>query len=236
MDIALPILIIFLAIFTQSLSGFGLALVSMAVLPGVIGVHIATPLVALVAITAEIFLLLRYRAALNLRAIGPVAVASLIGIPIGVWALNGIPEKTSLRIIGIVITIYAVYALFQLKLPTLRRQIWAWLVGLLAGILGGAYNVSGPPVILYGDCRGWPPAEFKSNLQGFFVLSSAFVAISHALSGNLTTEVWRYYLWGLPAIAIGILSGTALDRYLDPERFRRIVLVLLIIMGIRLIF
>ncbi|OQY29117.1 MAG: hypothetical protein B6I38_08570, partial [Anaerolineaceae bacterium 4572_5.1] len=41
--------VFFLAAFTQSLSGFGVALVAMALLPGLIGIKSAIPLVALVA-------------------------------------------------------------------------------------------------------------------------------------------------------------------------------------------
>ena len=42
------VLAIFLAVFTQSLAGFGSALIAMALLPGIVGIQIATPLVALV--------------------------------------------------------------------------------------------------------------------------------------------------------------------------------------------
>jgi uncharacterized membrane protein YfcA len=57
-----PVLIataIFLGIFTQSLTGFGLGLVSMALLAEPLGVQTATPLIALVAITCEIVMLFR---------------------------------------------------------------------------------------------------------------------------------------------------------------------------------
>lgn len=227
--------VIFLAVFTQSLSGFGLALVAMSLLPSIIGVQAATPLVALVAISIEVFLLIRYRRALNLRVIWPIIAASLLGIPVGVWALRGIDETVLITILGIVITGYSLYALFQFRLPTLISPVWAWSVGFVAGMLGGAYNVSGPPVVIYSDCRRWPPTEFKSNLQAFFVVSSSFVALSHALSGNLTSDIWQHYLWTIPAMALGFLAGTSLDRFLNPSRFRKIVLIMLVIMGVRLI-
>jgi len=234
MDILLPIVVIFIAVFTQSLAGFGVALIAMALLPGMLGVQIATPLVALIAVTIEVFLLIRYRSSLNLGAILPVTLASIAGIPLGVWALKGVDEEVLLGVLGVVITSYALYALLNLKLPDLRNRVWAIGVGFIAGILGGAYNTSGPPVIIYGDCRRWPPAEFKSNLQGFFLVSSTFVALSHAVSSNFNSFVWRFYLLSLPAMALGILLGISLDRYLDAARFRKIVLLLLIVMGLRL--
>lgn len=234
MENLLPTLAIFFAVFTQSLAGFGVALVAMALLPGLVGIQAATPLVALVAVTIEVFLLLRYREALNLRAVWPLALASIFGIPVGLWALKGVKEELFLTVLGLVIAGYALYALFRFKLPELRHPFWAYGLGFLAGAIGGAYNTSGPPVIIYGNCRRWPPAEFKSNLQGFFMISSIFITLSHALSGNLTPQVWQYYLWALPAMALGILGGTSLDKFINQETFRKIVLWLLVAMGMRL--
>lgn len=229
-------MVVFLAAFTQSLSGFGLALVSMALLPAVIGIRVATPLVALVAIVIEVVLIVRYRESLEVHAIWKVVLAAVIGTPLGVLFLSRMDERIALTVLGVVIAGYAVYALLGLKLPRLENPFWAYLSGLLGGILGGAYNTSGPPVIVYGDCRRWSPDVFKSNLQGYFIVSSLVVAGSHALSGNFTPLVWRTFWWSLPFIGIGLIAGLSLDRWLNPVTFRRVVLVLLVLMGIRLMF
>jgi hypothetical protein len=229
-------LVIFLAAFTQSLSGFGLALVSMALLPAVIGIQMATPLVALVAIAIEAILLLRYREALDLRAIWRVVLAALIGTPVGVLLLSSVDDDLALRVLGIVISVYALYALLGLKLPRLEGSVWAYSAGLMGGLLGGAYNTSGPPVIVYADCRRWPPEVFKSNLQGYFIISSLAVMVTHALNGNITPLVLEAFWWTLPFIAVGLFAGLSLDRWLNPVAFRRVVLALLILMGGRLIF
>jgi uncharacterized membrane protein YfcA len=228
--------ILFLAVFTQSLAGFGVALVAMALLPNVVGIQVATPLVALVALTIEIILLLKYRHDLNLKAVWRVAVASLVGIPFGILLLKQADERVVLTILGVIIAGYGLYGLFGVNLPTLKHPGWAWGAGVIAGMFGGAYNTSGPAVIIYGNCRRWPPAEFKSNLQGFFLFSSAFIALGHVLAGTLTTSVWRLFLVSLPVMGLAIIFGVSFDRYLNPERFRKIVLVLLVLMGIRLLF
>lgn len=229
-------LVIFVAAFTQSLSGFGLALVSMALLPSLIGIQMATPLVALVAIVIEIILLLRYREALDVRAIWRVVLAALIGTPLGILLLSRVDENLALSILGGVIAGYALYALLGLKLPRLEGSLWAYFAGLVGGLLGGAYNTSGPPVIVYADCRRWPPDVFKSNLQGYFVISSLAIMVTHALSGNITPPVLKAFGWTLPFVGIGLLAGLSLDRWLNPVAFRRVVLVLLVIMGARLVF
>ncbi len=228
-------LIVFLAIFTQTLTGFGLALVSMPLLLLIMDIHIATPLVALVAVTSEIFLLARYRHHLSFQTVWRLSIASLIGIPLGVVALSRVDETIVLTALGIVITGYAIYALLELRLPPVEHPRWAYGFGFIAGLLSGAYNTSGPPVVIYGSCRRWELAAFKSNLQGFFLLNSTMVITSHALSHNFTSEVWQNYWVALPGIGLGLACGFFLDRYVNPEQFRKLVLGLLVFLGIWLI-
>jgi len=226
---------IFLAVFTQSLSGFGSALVAMALLPPVIGIHIATPLVALVMTLIEVYLLFHYRHALNISGIWRVIVAAVCSVPFGIIFLGRLDEKIVLTVLGVLIVFYAVFALLNFRLPRLAHPVWGYVFGVLGGLLGGAYNTSGPPVIIYGNCLRWEPDEFKSNLQGFFLFTSLAVVIGHVWDKNFTPEVFHFSLISIPAVVLGIVAGTSLDRFINPETFRKIVLVLLIILGIRLI-
>jgi uncharacterized membrane protein YfcA len=138
--------------------------------------------------------------------------------------------------LGIVIAGYALYALLGLKFPRLEGSVWAYSAGLVGGLLGGAYNISGPPVIVYADCRRWPPQVFKSNLQGYFIVSSTAVVVVHALNGNITQLVMKAFWWTLPFIGVGLLAGLSFDRWLNPPLFRRVILILLVVMGARLMF
>lgn len=228
------LIVVFLAIFTQSLTGFGSGLVSMAFLPGILGVRTAVPLVVLVTSSLEAILLLRFRSAFNFKAIWPLLLSSMFGIPVGIWALRGINEEILLTVLGAVMAGYALYALLNLKLPELKHPAWAIIAGFFAGLLSGAYSVGGPPAIIYGSCRRWEPEEFKSNLQGLFLMNDLLSIVGHGLSGNLTAQVWRTYLMVLPVLALGILAGAAVDRHINPRIFRKLVLILLVIMGLRM--
>jgi len=227
--------IVFLGIFTQSLTGFGIALVTMALLPGLIGLHTATPLVALLALTLEVILLARYWRALHFNLVLRIALASALTVPLGIAALNYLDERVALAILGAVVAGYALYALFSPHLPGLSQPFWAYAAGLFAGLLGGAFNTAGPPVIVYGHCRKWPPQQFKGNLQGFFLFNSTLLVLGHLWNGNLTPQIWHSYFSLLPVGALGMAAGLSLDRLIHPDQFRRIVLYLLIVLGVRLI-
>jgi uncharacterized protein len=236
MDLIFVAVITFLSAFTQGLSGFGSALVAMALLPGLLTMKAAAPLVALQGLCIDGLLLLHYRQALNLRAIWRVALASVFTVPLGVWALRGLNERILMVVLGLLLAGYGIYSLFNIRLPKLDHPIWAYLAGMASGLLGGAYNTSGPPVIVYADCRRWQLAEFKSNLQGLFLLDSILVVASHYWGHSLTAPIMSYFWWTAPLLAFGAFGGIAMDRFLNPQVFRKVVLVLLILRGLRLIF
>jgi len=226
--------VIFAGCFTQSVSGFGVALVTMALLPSLIGLQAATPLVALVALVLEAIMLVRYRESLQIKSILGLLGASLIAIPVGVIYLHRLDEDVALFVLGLVVTLYALYGLVGFRLPALKYPAWAWVFGAASGLLGGAYNISGPPVIVYGNCRKWLPSEFKSNLAGYFLVGSLVIVSTHWVSGNITPDVITIFLKTLPALLLGFGLSQFLDRWLNPELFRRVVLILLVVLGIRL--
>jgi uncharacterized membrane protein YfcA len=229
-------LALFIAIFTQSAFGFGLALVAMPILAGLIGIHTTTPLIVLVGVIVEIIVLIRYKNEITLKSVWQIIAASAVGIPFGVYALRALDEQIVLTVMGIFIILYALWALFNLRLPKLERSIWAYGFGFVSGVIGGAYNLMGPLIIVYGNCRNWRPKEFKGNLQGIFLVSSFVAIISHGLAGNFTQEVINLFIFSLPVTGLGILAGLSLDKYMNPILFRKIVLVGLIFAGARLIF
>ncbi len=234
MDIWIVIGTIALAIFTQSFSGFGFALVSMPLITPILGLKVSAPLVALLGLTAEIALIIYFREALSFREMGRLIGASLFGAAAGVTALRTVPESVLLPVLGAVLVGYVLYNWLRLELPDMRAPWWAYALGALSGALGGAYNTSGPPVIIYGHARRWSPEQFKGNLQGFFFINNVFVLVGHYFNGTLTPAVWRTYLMVLPALALGIWGGLFLGERVDSARFRQVVLALLLVLGLKL--
>lgn len=223
------------AALTQRLTGFGSGLIPMSILPGFVGIHTVTPLVALITTTVDLLMLSRYRAGIRPHAVYPLLVGMMFGIPLGILALRQIDERIVLGVLGAVISLYALYALVGFRIPRPNGRPWAWGVGFLAGMLGGAYNTSGPPLIVYGQALEWPPDEFKANLQTLFIFNDVLVIMGHLLAHNMTRVVTRAYLIALPALVVGFLVGGRLDRFLNPERFRILVLALLFVLGLRLV-
>ena len=227
--------IVLVAAFAQSLTGFGFALIMMPLVTVVLGVRTAAPVVALAALTVYTVNLVRYRRSINLREVLRLGIASAAGVPVGIWVLSNANEAIVMRVLGVVLVAYAAFSLLQ---PTARRVLargWVYPAGFLAGCFGGAYNTPGPPVIVYGSMRQWPRDEFRAVLQALFFLNGILVVASHALAEHLGKQVLVYYVYAVPALAVGILVGSLVDRRIDQIRFRRIVTVMILVLGLALV-
>ncbi|HLV34091.1 MAG TPA: sulfite exporter TauE/SafE family protein [Spirillospora sp.] len=236
MEPALLLIVILFASFTQSVAGFGLGLVAMPFIAEPLGVQPSTSLIALIALITRIVLLIAYREAFNLQVVSRLTAASILALPIGVLVLQRLETGFVLALLGVVVSGYALYALLELRLPEIKHPRWAYGFGFISGLLSGAYNTGGPPVIMYGTSRNWKPAEFKSNLQGFGLVNSLLVIGLHFVAHNYTPEVIGHFFLTLPVVFVGLLAGILVARFINPWWFRRIVLVMLLITGLTLIF
>jgi hypothetical protein len=227
--------IVFVAAFTKGLAGFGQALVAVPLLVSVIGLQITSPVMSLFGLTSNIYLLIRNRRGLDFREIWRLSLASLLMVPLGVWGLSALDEHIVLAILGAFLIAYSLYALIGPRLPYIKEVNLGFIFGAFSGLLTGAYNTGGPPIVIYGTCRQWNPTEFKGNIQAFFMMNSVVVVSSHFLSKNYTPDVLRYFALALPFLVAGMVIGSHMDKYLNPVQFRKLVLMLLVVLGATLI-
>jgi len=228
-------LVLFAATFIQGVVGFGMALVAMPLLAVTLGIRAAAPLIALLGLLSPALIAWRYRQQLEWREIAPLAWGSLLGIPIGVALLRLVNEQIVTLALGLVLIGYGLYALRWAVPPWRGTARAAYGLGFAGGVLSGAYNTGGPALVIYGNSRRWPPRAFKANIQVLVVLHSISVVASHALAGNFTGDVWEVLPVGLLATAAGTGCGLLMDRFINEATFRRLVLLLLLVLGGRLV-
>lgn len=112
---------------------------------------------------------------------------------------------------------------------------FAYLAGFLSGFLGGAYNTGGPPLVVYGVLRCWPPTVFRATLQGYFLLLGLFVLIGHAATGLWTRSVLTSYLTLLPSVTVALWIGNWIHARISPARFTKGIDLLLLLLGLLLV-
>ncbi len=231
---------VFFAACVQSIAGFGFALVVMPILSLAVGLQTTAPLVALTALTLYTINLIRYRRSVDVRRVLRMGVACALGTPVGIWALSNVDESVVKLLMGLILIAYAVYKLSNPAALHLRSRRWAdgfaYVAGFVAGCMGGAYNTPGPPLVVYGSVRQWPKDEFRATLQALFFINAVLTVSSHYVARHLTATVLVFYAYTIPAFLLGVLAGSRIDDKLDRDRFRTIVTVMILVLGLSLIF
>lgn len=219
----LVVMVFFGATLVRSALGFGEALIAVPILAFVLPVEVAAPVATLVSITVAAVVVAQDWRHIELRSAAWLVFSTLLGIPFGLLLLRSVSEPIVKGVLGALVAGFAVSALRRPTTYELTNDRLAWFFGVSAGVLGGAYGMNGPPLVVYGTLRRWSPERFRATLQGYFLPASVIGMIGYWTAGLWTPGVSRYYLLSLPAVLLAIPLGRALNRRLDAERFRAYV-------------
>lgn len=227
--------ILFLATLIRSSFGFGEALIAVPLLALLIPVEVAAPVAALISVTVAGLIIAQDWRHVNFRSAGWLVFSTCFGIPLGLAMLTLLDERAVKAILAIVIIGFSWYCLTSRRPFTLTDDRWAWLFGFTAGVLGGAYGMNGPPLVIYGTLRRWRPEHFRATLQGYFLPASLLGVCGYALAGLWVPAVTRYYLLSLPEVVIAVLLGRIVNRRLPQHTFLLYVHSGLIAIGVILL-
>lgn len=231
------VLVIFVATLIRSILGFGEALVAVPLLALFLPVTSAAPLAVLVSITVALVIVLQDWHHVDFRSAGWLLAATVIGIPFGILLLTHTNQRIVKTILGVVILLFALHALIKRsahEFPGSDRLL-VLISGFLAGVLGGAYGMNGPPLAFYGALRRWNAQRFRATLQGYFLPASLLGMIGYWFAGLWTKQVNRYFVLCLPFALAAIVLGGVVNRRLHPDRFTRYVHAGLAVIGAVLI-
>lgn len=231
------LVVVFVATLIRSAFGFGEALIAVPLLALFIPLKIAAPLAVLVSITIAGVIVAQDWKKIHFRSTAWLVGATLLGIPLGLLLLTSSHQRGVKIGLGSLIVAFSLYSLVGKRPPELHRDRRGWLLGcgFLAGVLGGAYGMNGPPLVIYGSMRRWSAQHFRATLQGYFLPASTVGMIGYWLAGLWTRPVTHYYLVSLIAIFPAILLGRVINHRLSEGAFLRYVYAGLAVIGALLI-
>lgn len=232
------IFVIFLGVITNSTFGFGFNIVSMSLLTLYFEVPFVAPLVPLLSLSTNLVIVVKARKEIKYKSITLLIIFSTIAIPIGIWiskysAQDPFYDQLVRTIIGGLIIGIALFNLFIPVVPHLKGKKAAPIFGFMAGLMGGAFNITGPPIVIYGLFKKWDPQIFRATLQGFFVYVNVLIVIGHIYAGNMNDSKLAYfYLAAFPIIIIGTPIGKYINsQFENPELFRKYVYYIMLVLG-----
>jgi len=232
------LIIVFVATLIRSAFGFGEALIAVPLLAFCIPVRVAAPLGVLLSITVASIVVVQDWKKIDLRSAGWLVLATLPGIPVGLLLLTSSHQQLVKGTLGAIILAFSGYSLIGQTPPELSRDSrgWLFLCGLCAGILGGAFGMNGPPLVIYGTMRRWPAQQFRATLQAYFLAASIVGVAGYLLAGLWVRAVTQYYLLSLPIAVPAVFLGRFINHRLRREAFVKYVYIGLGGVGALLLF
>jgi len=232
------LLVIFFATFIRSAFGFGEALVAVPLLALWLPINVAAPLAVLVSITIAAVIVVQDWKKIHGRSTVWLLTATLPGIPLGIMMLTSLHQQTVKAVLGTLIVAFSGYFLLVKQPPELHHDSRPWLLGcgFLAGVLGGAYGMNGPPLVIYGAMRRWSAPQFRATLQGYFLPASLLGMVGYLAAGLWVPAVTHYYLLSLPVVLPAIFLGRAVNQKLAGEIFLKLVYCGLMGVGLLLLY
>ena len=219
---------------TQSVSGFGFAIVLVAGLP-LFGVPIQDVVVLIgIAVMPNLLIALwRTWRHVSLRRVAWVLVGMPIGVPVGIYLLTEGAAWLVHALLGMVLVWAAVEPfLLPSSGPRPTKPIWGIATGVATGALGAAFGTGGPPMVVYFCRRQWPKEVTKASLVSVFIVNVTMRTVGYVWTGLFTRDLLLTGLAFCPAVVLGTLVGERLFHAISQEAFRRIMAAMLALCGL----
>jgi uncharacterized membrane protein YfcA len=232
--------IVFAGHLVKGISGFGSALVAVPLLLLIHDVKLVTPTFLLFDFISGAILVGSSWRSINRRLMLLLLSGMVVGTGIGTWALLSLSHEILKRVLGVLVTGWALATLLQGEPIRLLpgRPLGTTLApvsGFLGGALGAMFSVNGPPVIIYLSHVLKEKHVFRATLYGIFFADACYKMVLFSASRLLDGEVVRFALLMAPFLVAGVIVGSWLQRLLDAELFGRIVAGILAITGFMLL-
>jgi uncharacterized protein len=159
---------------------------------------------------------------------------TIVGIAIGLLALNNVSTGHLAKALGCFVIVYAVYQL--IALPALRAsRIAATYCGFLGGLMGAMFNAGGPFYVIYFSMRTLDKTVFRSTFAANYLVDGGIRLVAYAAIGLFNYELLVYVLIALPLAAAGLFIGGHVHTGLPHRVFVRFISLLLVASGALLI-
>ena len=225
---------VFVAGVIQVVAGFGFGLLSVPLMTIVVEPKIAIVVSSLIGACITSWQAIWQRADVDWTLVRPMIASAYVGMPLGLVVFSTVNDDALRLVLGVTVIVAVVLLVLPIPIPVGRPlDIGA---GFISGVLNTSLSTNGPPLVFALQARRLASDTFRATIVMVFALSN-FVGITlFFAAGKVTAEGLRAAAIAIPATLVGQAVGIPLRRHVHGERFRWMVLGLLLLAGISAIY
>ncbi|WP_028866159.1 sulfite exporter TauE/SafE family protein, partial [Psychromonas aquimarina] len=207
--------IIFLGSLTQSLIGFGLAVIASPLLYIVDPQLVPVPVI-LMGFSIALLTLFRERRELKFDGMQYALLGRIPGGFIGVALLMLAPQPVLGLAIAVIVGLTVILSFLKFNVSINRLSLF--IAGILSGIFANIAAIGGPPIAIL--LAGKEANQFRAALSAFFIISSLISLAILAAAGFLNTTQLQLSLMLLPSMLLGYLVSGKLVQRINKEQIK----------------
>ncbi len=224
-------LIVFTTTALSAIAGFGFGMVAVPMLLLVLPAPVAVVVVKVAGTGTAWIVLVSIWRQIRWPTIVRILPAAMVGLVVGGYILTNVTPAVIQLVVGLLVLTSALTLVVR---PMLIESDTIWstsLVGFLTGVMGNATGLLAPAVVVYFTGRQFPKDVFRATTLALFLVIEAIGLPTLALQGAVALEDVRFALVLIPPAVAGRMTGLRLVRYVSPDRFRTLVIGLLVVMA-----
>lgn len=216
----------------RGFSGFGSALIYVPLMSALYGPQIGAATFLLIdMVTGILFSLGVWRQAVW-REIVPLAIAAIFAAQFGTLILQYADPATLRWTMAAIVLVIVVVLGSGWRYHGKPLLIVTIAVGLIAGFLGGAVQISGPPVVLYWLGSMAAATVVRANFIVYFAIFAMALTVTYLFKGLLTPEVIALAILIGPLHIAAMWGGSKLFHIASERTYRRVAYVIITLAAI----
>ena len=224
-----------------SKAGFpGMSLVHVVVFAFIFGARTSTGIILPMLIAADVVAVRSFRQHAQWVYIRRMLPATIVGVLLGFVLMGRLDEKVFSPLIGTIVLLLTVMQVVRMARPGLfadvpHSRMFAWTMGLLAGVTTMMANAAGPIFLLYALAVGLPKYQLVGTGAWFFLIVNLSKVPLSAGLGLIGPQTLSLNLVLLPAVFTGIAIGRWMTHYVPQRLFDGLLLTFAAVAALRLI-
>jgi uncharacterized protein len=227
MMIAWLLLTAFAASYVRAFTGFGAALVAVPALVLILPPSDAVPLAMALDLCVGFLLLGNViRTGIVWKPVKLLIIAALLSMPFGVWTLHVISPRFAYLAIAVIVFAFTSFLALGFRAKRNPGTLTTLIAGSLSGILGGAFGMTGPPVVLFFFSSPMGKEISRATIMAYIIVTTAAYLLLTAAT-RISVGWLRPLFLMLPFIVLGTYLGQKTFFKTEEKTFRRVVYGLL---------
>lgn len=172
-----------------------------------------------------------------LRRFRPLLLAMVAGTVAGANVLTGLDRSSLNLAVGVVVVLFCLTGFVRpaMRLAPRLESGAGVVAGALGGFMGGLSALFGPPIILYLANLGLDRETFVGTISSIYLCCAITLVVAFGSVGVMSGEQFVESSIACAPLLLGVWAGQRLRGRIREAVFRKILLVVLLGVGARLI-